>query len=263
MTIMLEGRTLSSPGPRRVAADPAAGGRTAGAKGRARGPRGFTLLEAALSTIIIGVGVLAVVEAQQSFLQRNAASNSGSTASYLAREIREMSHAYQRHDVDSGGIYFLTDGDPTTFRGWGPEPDENAAADLDDYDDLDGAVFGEITDLPDDFTLGQRYPGPIDGTGQVITQTLYNGQTEMAEVDGQDELVPVSMRGWTQIVTVQKVEPTDITDPVANSAQVEIDGEVVRPVDRYPLRITVRVLRQEDPNEAAEVVATTSWIVSP
>jgi hypothetical protein len=235
------------------------GSRTARAAGARRG---FTLLEAAMSTVIIGVGVLAVVEAQQSFLERNRWSTNGATATYLADEIREMSERFPRHDRFSGGLYLLDENDPSSLRGWGPEPGENTARDLNDLDDLDGAVFGDAADFPAGFTMTRRYPGPIDSFGRVIPETLYGGGTLLEEGAG-GEMVEAPMRGWTQIVEVTKVDPEDITLPVPRNARVMNGAETLRRVDRYPLRVTVRVLWQPDPARPAEVIRSTSWVVMP
>ncbi len=224
---------------------------------------GFTLLETALATVVIGVGVLAVVEAQQSFLQRNSWSTAASTASYLANEVRERSKTFTRHDRFAGGLYFLDEDDPSTLRGWGPETGEAEATDLNDLDDLDGAVFGSATNLPDGFTLSRRYPGPINAFAEIIPETLYDGTMELAEGEEEGEQVAVALRGWTQIVTVRKVNPYDMTEVLANSAVVVDEGVTVRTVDRYPLRVTVTILYQPDPNENPPPVATISWIASP
>jgi type II secretory pathway pseudopilin PulG len=232
-----------------------------GGTARPRAARGFTLLEAALATIIIGVGVLAVVEAQHSFLERNTYSTFGATATYLANELREMTRSFSRHDRFSGGLYFLDPADPATFDGWGPELGEDQVVDLDDLDDLDGAVFGDATGFPDGFTMTTRYEGPVNAFGEAIPQTLFDGTTEMVTVDG--ESVPVSMRGWTQIVSVEKVSPGDITATVADNADVRNGATILRPVDRYPVRVTVRVLRQPDVNSGPELMTTLSWVVMP
>ena len=110
--------------------------------------RAFTLIEASLATVIVGVGVLAIVEAQQAFLQKNAWSTHTSTAMFLANEIREMTRNMPRHDAFSGGVYFLDPTAHTGFRGWGPEPDEVSALDFDDLDDFDGVAFGTAPNLP-------------------------------------------------------------------------------------------------------------------
>ncbi len=52
--------------------------------------RGFTLIEAALTTVIIGTAVLAIVAAQQAYHQQNDWAQRSATAHLLANEIREL-----------------------------------------------------------------------------------------------------------------------------------------------------------------------------
>lgn len=228
-----------------------------------RSAPGFTLLEAALATIIIGVGVLAVVEAQQSFLERNAYSSGSATATYLASELREMARNFPRHDRFSGGLYFLDTNDVGTFAGWGAETGEADVSDFDDLDDLDGAVFGDATEFPAGFTMTSRHDGPIDAFGVVIPETLFDGSTEMFTPPGEAAPVEVAMRGWTQIVTVEKVEPSDITDGVADATDLRDGSTIKRAVDRYPVRVSVTVLKQDAPEDTPVVMTTLSWVVMP
>lgn len=229
--------------------------------GESRG--GFTLLEAAMATIIIGVGVLAVVEAQQSFMQRNAYSSGSATATYLASELREMTRSFSRHDRFSGGIYFVDPADPGSFQGWGIELGETTVPDLDDLDDLDGAVFGDATEFPDGFTLTARYDGPVNAFGEAIPETLFDGSTEMFVPPGEEDAVAVAMRGWTQIVSVEKVEPGDITDTVADTYDLRDGATILRAVNRFPVRVTVTVLKQDDAEDEPEVMTVLSWVVMP
>lgn len=229
--------------------------------------RGFTLLETALSTIIIGVGVLAVMEAQQAFLEKNSWSTNASTATFLANEVRERTRLFARHDRSTGGLMLTDPDDDTTLAGWGPEPDEASPADFDDLDDFDGAVFGDAPNLPEGFEMRARHAGPIDSLANVISETLWNGTTEVTIVEGEegdeDEVRDVSLRGWTQCVLVEKVNPADTTAAVAAATQVIADGEVIRGVDEYPVRVTVVVLFQRPGADAAVEVARVSWVASP
>ena len=97
-----------------------------------RGHRGgFTLIEVALATIIIGVGVLAMVAGQAALHQKNAWSTRASTATRLGNEIREMTMTLPWHDP------VLND------AGWGIEDNESAwIGDFDDVDDFDGTGDG-------------------------------------------------------------------------------------------------------------------------
>lgn len=239
---------------RTVSRRPAPGGRCGGA---------FTLIETALTTIILGVGVLAVMEAQQTFIVRNSWSTSASTAAYLAEELREMSKEFTRHDRFSGGLYLLDESDPDTLAGWGPEAGETEADDYDDLDDLDGAVFGNATTFPAGFTMTTRLPGPINSFGVVIPETRYDGTTETIVIPGEDEPVDVAMRGWTQIIRVDKVNPYDITEIVPDNEDTRSGSDILRRVDRYPLRVTVTVLWQPDASDPATPTATVSWVVFP
>ncbi len=223
---------------------------------------GFTLLETSLATVIIGVGVLAIIEAQQTFIRTNAWSTHASTATYLANEIREMTRTYPRHDRFTGGLYFTDPEDAETMTGWGTEDGEVTAADLDDLDDLDGAVFGNATDFPEGFVMTTRYPGPINAFGDVIPETRWDGTVATIEVEGEEQTLP--MAGWTQIVQVEKVDPQDYSTAVeSTTVLVSDDGDVVRGVGRYPLRITVTILYQGDFDAEAPPVTTVSWIVPP
>ena len=234
--------------------------RTSRTTTRTRG--GFTLMETALATVIIGVGVLAIIEAQQAFLRTNSWSTHASTATYLANEVREMTRTFPRHDRFAGGLYFTTPGDPATLNGWGPESDETSILDFDDLDDFDGLVIGDATTLPDGFTLNTRIPGPIDAFGDVIPETLWSGETEMIEVDGEEQMV--AMRGWTQLVSVEKVDPLDYNAVVTDAAfQTDAEGDIIRDVDRYPVRVTVTILYQGEFDQEAPPITTVSWIVPP
>lgn len=213
---------------------------------RRRARPAFTLIETALATVIIGVGVLALVEAHDAFLRSNGWSTQSATATYLANEIRELSRTCERHDPVSG-LYTHDEDGETTLVGWGLEADETAVADIDDLDDLDGLTFG----------AGGDFPGPIDAFGNVIPQLLADG-TVMTDGEGN----PVPMQGWFQSVTVEKIDPFNTDTVRDHDYQLPPDGDFkgLR-VDRFPLRVTVTVWFQgpddEDPREAARVV----WIV--
>ncbi|MHC5022413.1 MAG: type IV pilus modification PilV family protein [Planctomycetota bacterium] len=114
---------------------------------RARG--GFTLIETALATVIVGLGVIAIMAAQQSFHQQNGWSTHASIATRLGNEIREMSLNLPRHDPVTG-IEF-----------WGPEENELSFADYDDLDDFDGQGGGLIFSAD----LGN---GPVNAYREII-----------------------------------------------------------------------------------------------
>jgi hypothetical protein len=84
----------------------------------------------------------------------------------------------------------------------------------------------------------------------------------LAEEPG-DDPEPVAMRGWTQLVSVTKVDPYDYTAAVPDNRDLRDGNTILRRVDRYPLRVTVTILRQPDPNEAPQEMTTLSWVALP
>ncbi len=228
----------------------------------ARAGAGFTLIETALATVIIAVGVLALMESHQTFLRTNAWSTHTSTATLLANEVREMTRHYPRHDSFSGGIYFEDQENHTGFRGWGPELNEVLPELFDDLDDFDGVVFGDAAaaDLPGPIaTVGgvlMRFPGPINAFSEVIPETLWSGVTA---VDGDDETLP--LQGWTQYVQVDKVDPLDFTTTIADDYfEAAFGGTPERRVDNFPVRVTVWTLFQGNYDTEARIIARHTWV---
>lgn len=226
--------------------------------GRAKGRRGrrrsaFTLIETALATIIIGLGVLALIESQQSFMKANNWSTHSATAAYLANEVREIMRTLPKHDPVTG--LYLEDGDSgSTLRGWGPETGETDLTDFDDLDDFDGMVLSaDGTVGPEDGNL----PGPVDAFGNIIPEIAADGSVRTDEHD-----IPMALQGWSQRISVEKVDPY-------NTAVVRSD-EYVMPaqgnfaglgVDQFPLRVTVTV-RYQGPGETNPTdIAKVTWIV--
>ena len=139
--------------------------------------RGFWIVESAAAIAVIGIGVVALVGSQQAWHIQTVASDELATGMRLATEIREMSLLLPSNDPITGN---------TT---WGVEVGEVVPQDIDDLDDLDGAVFSD--------TAGN---GPVDATGTII----------------------VGMNGWEQQITVFCVNPFDVTQIVADGSTESI-----------------------------------------
>lgn len=120
--------------------------------------RGLTLIEAALATIIIGVGVLAIVYAQEAFHRQNRWATHAAIGAQLANEIREMTLNLPRHDPITGTAY------------WGPGPTELSVLDYNDLDDFDGEVFSALDGT-----------GPLNARREIIPNLA--GWTQIVEVD--------------------------------------------------------------------------------
>ena len=100
------------------------------------GPRrGFTLMETGLATIIIGVGVKAVMELLANGTTANYDGAEQTTAINLAKNIREM-------------CLNLSFTDPVTPNVWGLDSGESASnpSTINDLNDLDGLTFSPPLD---------------------------------------------------------------------------------------------------------------------
>ena len=221
---------------------------------RRRSRKGFTLIETALATVIIGVGVLALVESQQAFIKSNGWSTHAATATYLANEIRELTRRMPRHDPVTG-LFSQTVQGSATLNGWGPESSETSIADFDDIDDFDGLTltYTGTSGITDHDLLG-----PIDAFGQVIPQINNDGTVAL---DGEGN--PLPLQGWSQSIRVQKVDPTNYSTVVANDAVIAPDGSGFNgvAVDAFPLRVTVTVSYRGVYDTEDQPVAVVSWIV--
>lgn len=212
---------------------------------RAHGARrpAFTLLETALAMVIVMVGVLAMIEAQSGFTHSNSWSSHEATATYLANEIRERIRTLPRHDPVTG--LRLVGG---AAVGWGREAGEVTVTDFDDVDDYDGVTFG----------AGGNFDGPIDAFGDVIPEVDANGQILVDPQTNQ----PVPLQGWSQAVTVEKVNPYDYSTTRQVSDVDQANGSFPgRTVDQFPLRVTVRILYQGPLDPQADTVTTVTFIV--
>jgi hypothetical protein len=194
-----------------------------------------------MALVIIGVGVLAFVDAQSSFIRSNGWSSQAATGMFLAQEIREFSRSFRRHDPVTG--LHLESG---TLIGWGRETAEVATSDLDDLDDLDGVTFG----------LGGTFTGPINAAGEVIPEIDLTGIVET------ESGVTVPLQGWTQRITVEKVDPYNFTlarlDEYEQAATAQLPSITV---DKFPLRVTVVVEYQGVTDATATEITRLTWVV--
>jgi len=95
--------------------------------------RGFTLIEAALTTFIIGTAVLATVQLFAACTQQNSVAAQGTTAMLLASHIQESMAGLPIVDPSYANTYF------------GPEPGETLL-NYNDVDDFDGSSFNPPID---------------------------------------------------------------------------------------------------------------------
>jgi hypothetical protein len=148
--------------------------------------RGFTLIETALATIIVGVGVLSMVSAQAAFHKQNNWSTHASTATRLGNEIREMTLNLPRLDPVTGAIV------------WGAEANETSVADFDDLDDFDGTGSGLVFSA----ALGN---GPLNAQREIIPNMA--GWEQVVTVKNVDpfDITSVEADGSTTMIMVEVI----------------------------------------------------------
>lgn len=95
---------------------------------------GFTLVEAMIAMLIIGLTIAALVASTGAFSRSNAAGIDLSTAEFLIEEIRELTASLPVVDPQTGTAVF------------GPEAGETLGQ-FDDLDDFDGASFSPPIDI--------------------------------------------------------------------------------------------------------------------
>jgi prepilin-type N-terminal cleavage/methylation domain-containing protein len=89
---------------------------------------GFSLIEVLVAIILVGLAIVSLIAANNSFTQANAAGTDLSTAEFLIEQMRELTTLLPVIDPNTG---------TSTF---GPEAGETLA-NYDDLDDFDGASF--------------------------------------------------------------------------------------------------------------------------
>jgi hypothetical protein len=163
---------------------------------RRRHRRGFTIIEAALATVIIGTGVLAILAAQQAYHRKNMWSQRMATGVQLANELRELTLPLPMHDPLSGNSNL------------GPESDEYTAG------VPDPKLFDDLDDFAGTVTSGK-------GSGVTISPPINGLRQDIA-----------GLEGWSQKVTVANVLPENIgvsdalTQPLGSTNTVRISVTV-------------------------------------
>ena len=142
--------------------------RTAKTRRQQRRAGGFTLIEAALTGVIVGTGVLAMVSAQQAYhIKNNWALRTG-TGQLLANEMRELMLTLQPFDPSQ----------PTNV---GVEPNEGSAdpSNVSSWDDVDdfagtgsGAAWSGVAFNPPINGLRQQIPDLAQWTQQVRVEAV-------------------------------------------------------------------------------------------
>jgi prepilin-type N-terminal cleavage/methylation domain-containing protein len=159
-------------------------------RGFHRGPRGgFTLIEVAITTIILGLGSVAVLGLLSTGTGANVQAAQLTTAVHLADNIHEMCDQLALPSSGAWGIpngptiaSLMTGGNIT----W-----------------LDGATGS--TSYTFDGTLGANSTGPVDANNNIIP----------------------NMSDWQQVVSVKSVQPSNVTSLVSNNTTIPMANVTV------------------------------------
>lgn len=187
--------------------------RPPGRKRSARRQGGFTLIEASLTTVIIGTGVLAIIAAQQAYHMKNNWATRTSTAMLLANEMRERTLSMPLHDPITGDTML------------GPEADEATPLAYDDLDDFAGVVTAGVGE-------GSAFNPPINALGLSLPELDRWKQTikvEKVPEDNVDTTFPLpldtgSSKMFRVTVTVFYIDPsTGNEEPVTDLSWIVTD----------------------------------------
>lgn len=164
---------------------------------RTRGRRGFTLIEAAIATVIVGSGVVAVMSAQRAFHLQNEWAAQAAVAQQLGAEVRELMLGLPQRDPVTGDDL------------WGPEPDEAGVADYDDLDDFDDAVF-DSADATGPLNAMRAPIAAMDGWRQrVFVENIDPFRLTRTVDDGASELMRVTV--VVELRSAQDPAPREFT----------------------------------------------------
>lgn len=141
------------------------------------GRRGFSLVEAALAIVIIGVGIVALLAGLQAASQINGAGRNLTRAVFLAQEIREWTVRLPFRDTDPADA-----NNPPGPDGWDPQV---YIDDLDDFYDPSGLIYSpprdgrgqaipNLTGWSEKLTLTWRDPNSLSQTVAVGGSTVIN-----------------------------------------------------------------------------------------
>lgn len=155
-------------------------------KTTSRHARGFTLIESALTIVIISTGVLAILSAQQAYHRKNDWASRTGSAMLLANELRELTLSLPIHDPITGNTNL------------GPEPNESGIGDYDDLDDFAGAPDAN------GYGTGLTFDPPVNALRQPIAD----------------------LPGWSQFIEVQNVLSDNIsstfTQPLGTTSMYRV-----------------------------------------
>jgi type II secretory pathway pseudopilin PulG len=168
---------------------------------------GFTLLETALATIIIGVGVLAIMGLFDACTQQNKAGAQATTAMLLAGHIQELMEGLPFCDPVKGAATF------------GPETGETLSS-FNDIDDFDGQTFNPPID-------STRTPvASLSQYSQVVSvMPVYPNQPSVNTDESKPAIPKTTYTGAVRVrvKVLYRANPTDLPKEVYRAQWVRLD----------------------------------------
>lgn len=174
---------------------------------RAARRRGFTLIETALATIIVGVGIVASMQLFATCSVHNRSSNQMTAAMLLCDNVREA----------MAGLNF---NDPTTGKTtWGAE--ESGLAGFDDVDDFDGQTFSPpIDSLRAPITTMAQYSQVVSVVPIFINKLNSNLNDSALEISKGTYTGAVRVR----VRVLYRLRPTDVAKEVYRCSWIRMDN---------------------------------------
>jgi hypothetical protein len=169
--------------------------------------RGFTLIEAALTTAITGIAFVAIMELFAACTQQNRVGANMTTAMLLAGHVQETMAGLAFNDPVLGR---------TTF---GPEAGQTLAS-YDDIDDFDAQNFNPPIDA-----LRRRIPELSQFTQNVIVMPIYPTQLSSNSDPGAPVIPKTAYTGAARVTVriLYRVRTTDAPMEIYRASWIRVD----------------------------------------
>jgi len=169
--------------------------------------RGFTLIEAALTTVIVGLAILSMMELFESCTRQNKNGAQMTTAMLLANHIQEAMAGLPFNDPFSSSSHF------------GPETGETLTT-FNDVDDFDGSTFNPPIDAMRQSIPAQAQYTQVVSVVPVLVNQLSSNTNEAAPTIAKGTYTG-AVRARVRILYRQK--PTDIVQEVYRVSWIRTD----------------------------------------
>ncbi|HMB94431.1 MAG TPA: hypothetical protein VKK61_00165 [Tepidisphaeraceae bacterium] len=170
--------------------------------------RGFTLIEAALTTVIVGVGIVATMGLFAACSTQNIASSQMTTAMMLANNVHEA-------------VVGLSFADPTSgHKIFGPEAGEKLAT-YNDIDDFDGSSFNPPIDAQ-----RNKVVGLTQYTQVVSVWPVYPNKLSANSNESSPDISKTTYTGALRIrvKVLFQVKPTDVATQIYQASWICLDN---------------------------------------